>query len=158
MVSAKERAKESGALARVRAGTRKVAKVAKMEGRTRGRKAVARKEGKEETRTRLTCDKTGHIAVWCRKGRKNNLYAIDENDSENIEEPADNEKDLQAWCLLEESENEQWQEVISRRDKQTTKKANQASLMSVENSNNSCPKKIVEVKDRWVKVSVPQVM
>ena len=27
------------------------------------------------------------------------------------EESAENEEDLQAWCLLEESENEQWQEV-----------------------------------------------
>ena len=40
------------------------------------------------------------------------MYAIDEDDSENFEE-ADNEEDLQAWCLL--------------------KKANQASPLSVEN-------------------------
>ena len=39
-------------------------------------------------------------------------------------------------------------------DKQRAKKANQASLLSVENSYNSSPKKIVEVKDRWVKVRV----
>ena len=46
----------------------------------------------------------------------------------NIEESAGNEEDLQAWCLLEESENEQWQEVISRRDEQSLKTANQALL------------------------------
>ena len=38
------------------------------------------------------------------------------------------EDDLQAWCLLEESESEQWQEVISKRSKQRAKRANQASL------------------------------
>ena len=122
-------------MARVRAGTKKVAKVAKMEGRTHGRKAVARKEAKgkgkvaRETAGRCwTCGKTGHIAAWCRKGGNKNVYAIGEDDSENIEESVDNEEDLQACCLLEESEHEQWQEVISRRDKSRAKKANQASF------------------------------
>ena len=54
------------------------------------------------------CRKTGHIAAWCRKGGNNNFYAIDEDDAENVEEATDNEEDLQGWCLLEESENEQW--------------------------------------------------
>ena len=75
------------------------------------------KGGKGETRTCWTCGKTGHIAAWCRKGSNINLYAIDEDDSENVEESAEDEDDLQAWCQLEESENEQWQEVISRRNK-----------------------------------------
>ena len=44
--------------------------------------------------------------------------------------------------------------MISRREKQRSKKTNQASLLSVESSHNSSPKKIVEVKDRWVKVRV----
>ena len=61
---------------------------------------------------------------------------------------------MQAWCSLEENENEQWQEVISKQNKRKVKKANQASLLSVENSHNSNPKKIVEVKDKWVKVRV----
>ena len=112
------------------------------------------KGGKGETRTCWTCGKTGHIAAWCRKGSNNNLYAIDEDDSENVEESAEDEDDLQAWCLLEESENEQWQEVISRRNKQRVKRANQASLLSVESSQNLSPKKIVEVRDKWVKVRV----
>ena len=53
---------------------------------------------------------TGHIAAWCRKGDNKHLYAIDGDDSENVEEAADNEGDMQAWCLLEVRENEQWQE------------------------------------------------
>ena len=65
------------------------------------------------------------------------MYAIDEDDSENLEEALDNEEDLRAWCLSEESENEQWQEAISRRDKQKVKKSNQASLLSVEHSHSS---------------------
>ena len=56
--------------------------------------------------------------------------------------------------LLEESDNEQWQEVISRRDKQQLKKANQASLLTVEDSHNSNQNKILDVKDRWVEVRV----
>ena len=79
---------------------------------------------------------------------------MDEDDSENAEESAENENDLQAWCLLEESENEQWQEVISRRSKQRATKANQASLLRVESNHNLSPQKIVEVKDKWVKVRV----
>ena len=57
-------------------------------------------------------------------------------------------------CLLEESENKQWQEVIRRRNKQRVKKANQALLLSVESSHSLSSKKIVEVKDKWVKVRV----
>ena len=88
------------------------------------------------------------------KEETKNLYAINEDDSENVEESAETEEYLQAWCLLEESENEQRQEVISRRSKQRSKKVNQASLLSVESSHSLSPKKIVEVKDKWVKVIV----
>ena len=42
------------------------------------------KSGKEETRACWTCGKIGHIAAWCRKRSTNILYAIDEDDSENI--------------------------------------------------------------------------
>ena len=44
--------------------------------------------------------------------------------------------------------------MISKHNKRKVKKANQASLLSVENSHNLNPKKIVEVKDKWVKVKV----
>ena len=45
-------------------------------------------------------------------------------------------------------------EVISKQNKRKVKKANQASLLSMVNSHKSNPKKIVEVKDKWVKVRV----
>ena len=130
-------------MARVRTGMRREA------GGTRQVKG-----GKGDTRTCWTCGKTGHVAACCRKGGNKNLYAIDEDDSENAEESGENKEDLQAWCLLEESENEQWQEAISRRSKQRPKKVNQESLLSVESSHSSSPKKIVEVKDKCVKVRV----
>ena len=44
--------------------------------------------------------KTGHRA-WCQKEGNNSLYAIDEDESENIEEAPDSDEDLQAWCSLE---------------------------------------------------------
>ena len=112
------------------------------------------KGGKGDSRTCWTCGNTGHIAALCRKGGNKNLYAVDEDDGENAEESTENEEDLQAWCLLEESENEQWQEVISKQNKRSVKQDNQASLLSMENSHNLNPKKIVEVKDKWVKVRV----
>ena len=82
------------------------------------------------------------------------MCAVDEDDGENAEESTKNEEDLQAWCLLEESENEQRQEVISQQNKRRVKKDSQASLLSMENSHNSNPKKIVEVKHKWMKVRV----
>ena len=92
------------------------------EGQWQEWKQRAREKWQGRNQSMLDLWQTGHIAAWCRKGGNNNLYAIDEDDSENFEEAADNEEDLQAWCLLEESENEQWEEVISRRDKQKVKK------------------------------------
>ena len=86
----KELAKTQGPLVMVRAGTKKVAKVAKMEGGTHGsgKKGSKGQEkgGKGETRTCWTCGETGHIAAWCRKGGDKHVYAIDEDDSENVEE------------------------------------------------------------------------
>ena len=119
----------------------------------KGRKGQE-KGGKGDSRTCWTFGKTGHIAAWCRKGGNTNLFSVGEDDGESAEEPTENEEDLQAWCLLEESENEQWQKVISKQNKRKVKKDkdNQASLLSMENSHNSNPKKIVEMKDKWVKV------
>ena len=78
------------------------------------------------------------------KRRQHKLYAFHEDDSEIVEEAADNEEVLQLWCSLEESENEQWQEVISRRNKPKVKKANPTSLLSVENihDSNSCDRAV----------------
>ena len=80
------------------------------------------------------------------------MYAVDEDESENIQETRDNDEERQAWCLLAESANEQLQEVI--RDTQKVKKAKVASLLSVENSQKPSSKKFIEVKDRWVEVRV----
>ena len=55
------------------------------------------KGGKGETGTWWTCGKTGHFGAWCRKGGNKHLYAIAADDSEIIEESADNEEDLHAW-------------------------------------------------------------
>ena len=65
----KELVKESGVLARVRVGMAKVAKVAKMGGRTHGRKAVARKEAKG---TRKVEQDRTHCSV-VQKGRQQNF-------------------------------------------------------------------------------------
>ena len=67
------------------------------------------------------------------------------------EEAPDNEEELQAWCLLEESEHEQRQPVISRGE---LKKAAGASLLSVDNNQSSSHTTTIEVKDRWLKVRV----
>ena len=44
--------------------------------------------------------------------------------------------------------------MISRRNKQRVKRANQSSLLSVESSKNLNSKKVVETNDKWVKVRV----
>ena len=64
------------------------------------------KIGEGETRT-CWAAKAGHIAAWCRKGGKRNLCATDEDDREDTKELTESEEDLQAWCILEESESEQ---------------------------------------------------
>ena len=107
---------------------RKDTEVAMMGEGTHGRWAVA------------TCGVTGHIAAWCRKGGNTNCTPLMKMTVKSLKKQLDNEEVLQLWCSLEESENEQWQEVISRRDKQKVKKASPTSLLSVENSHysNSC--------------------
>ena len=42
-------------------------------------------------------------AAWCRNGGNNLLCAIEEDDSDSIEETLDSDEELQAWCLSEES-------------------------------------------------------
>ena len=39
------------------------------------------------------------------------MYAIEEDESENVEETLGEDEEVQAWCLLEESANEQQPEV-----------------------------------------------
>ena len=118
-LSTEKQAKENGDSAKVKKWNEKGGRVAKENPEHVGRAA------RQDTLR----------AAWCRKRGNKFLYAIDEDDGENAEESTENEEDLQAWCLLEESENE-WQEVISKQNKKKVKKANQASLLSVENSRN----------------------
>ena len=58
---------------------------------------------------------------------------------------------LHAWCLLEKSENEHWQEVISKKSKLKLQKLAHESLLSVENYSCASPRKVIEVKDHWSK-------
>ena len=55
------------------------------------------------------------------------MYAIDEDDSENVKEATDNEEDLLAWCLFEESDTG----VVARGDQQTRKTKGEESPSSV---------------------------
>ena len=68
------------------------------ERKQRARVKVARAIAK---RVGLVAKKRTHCSVVS--------YAIDEDDGESIEGTPDNDEELQAWCLLEESEHEQWQ-------------------------------------------------
>ena len=52
------------------------------------------KGGKGDSRTCWTCGKAGHIAVWCKKRRKQQIYSVDEDDGENAEESTENEEDF----------------------------------------------------------------
>ena len=53
--------------------------------------------------------------------------------------------------MLEESENEQWQVVTSKKSK-LKKKLDHESLLSVENNSGEPPRKAIEVKDNWVNI------
>ena len=159
----KEVAQENGVLEKVRVRmvmATTVAKVAKWrkelmaERQRKERRHGARERSQGRNQSYLDVWKTGHFAAWCRKGGNRNLYAIEEEDSEHADETIDIEEDLQAWCLLEACENEQWQAATSRRGKQKMKKANQTSLLSVESSLKLNQKEIIEVEDKCVKVRV----
>ena len=99
------------------------AKVERMEERTRGTRAAARKE--EKGKRRVAKENPDHVGRAARQDtlqfdveqwETHILYAVDGDDCENAEESTENEEDVQAWCWLEESENEQWQEVISKQN------------------------------------------
>ena len=62
----------------------------------------------------------------------------------------EDEDELHAWCLLEESESEQWRVVTSKKSKLKMKKFAHESLLSVENNSCASPRKVFEVKDMWV--------
>ena len=111
---AKEQAKEHGIQ---KFGMKQVTKVERPEERIRGRGRAARKE--EKGKKRVAKEIPEHVGRAVRQdtlqlGAEEEetqvLCAVDEDDGENADESTENEDDLQAWCLLEESENEQWQE------------------------------------------------
>ena len=63
----------------------------------------------------------------------------------------EDENELHAWRLLEESENEQWQEVTSKKSElNKKKKLDHESLLSVEKFSGVPPRKVIEVFDNWV--------
>ena len=155
-LSTKEPTKENEDPTKVKIGMRNAGKRWKgWRKKTRGRRAAASKE--EKGKKRVARENPEHVGratrqvtmQLCTKGNTN-LYAVDE-DGENAEKSTENEEDLPAWCLLEESKSEHWQEVISKQNKRKVKKANKASLLSTENCHNPNPK-IVEVKEKWVEV------
>ena len=53
---------------------------------------------------------------------------------------------------MEESENEQWQEVTSKKSKLKMKRCAQESVLSVENNSCASSRKVVGVKDDWVNI------
>ena len=108
--------------------------------------------GKGDIGVCLNCGKTGHIAAHCTKGSCNkSLNAVEEDKGDIREEVREDEDELHAWCVLEESENEQRQEVTSRKSK-LKKKLDHEPLLSVENNSGVLPRKIIEVKDKWVNI------
>ena len=73
---------------------------------------------------------------------------MEEDKGDISEEVRKDEDELHAWCLEEESENEQWQEVTSKKSKLKKKKLDHESLLSVENNSGVPPtSKVIEVKD-----------
>ena len=87
-------------------------------------------------------EKTGHVAANCVKGNWNrSLNAVEEDKGDTSEDVHEDEDELQAWCLLEESENEQWQEVSSKGSKLKLKQCGHNSLLSVLNNSCASPKR-----------------
>ena len=80
------------------------------------------------------------------------VKAVEEDKEDISEEGHEDEDELHAWCLLEESENEQWQEVTSKKSKLKTKKFAHESLLSVDNNSCASPRKVIEVKDNGVSI------
>ena len=87
-----------------------------------------------------------------RESWNRSLNAVDEDTGDISEEVCEDEDELHALCLLEESDNEQWQEVISKKSKLKLKKVARESLPSVENNSCASPRKVIEVKDNWVNI------
>ena len=75
------------------------------------------------------CGAKRHFAAMCPKSQSMALNALDEADENILMEVHENEDWLHAWCTLEDSESEQWQEVISKQERKTLKKEVRISLL-----------------------------
>ena len=78
--------------------------------------------------------KHGTFQRVCQRGGNKNLYAIDEEDELNEEAP-DNDEELQAWCALDENENEHWQEGDQQR--RQTNNEDSRSCVAIESGKQS---------------------
>ena len=86
------------------------------------------------------------------KLHQGNLNAADEDKGDSSDEACEDEDELHVCCLLEESENEQSQQVISKKSKLKLKNLAHVSLLSVENNSCASPRKVIEVKDNWANI------
>ena len=123
--------------------------------KTGGKKGgkVQQKGGTGDIRVCCSCGKTVHIAPHLTKGSWNrSLNAVKEDKGDISDAVSEDENELLAWCLLEESDNEQWQEVTRKKPK-LKKKLDHESLLSVENNSGVLPRKVIKVKDNWVNIS-----
>ena len=80
------------------------------------------------------------------------MNAVEEDEGDISEEVRESENELHAWCLLEESESEQWQEVASKKSTFKMKEFAHESLLSVQNNCCASPRKVTEVKDMMVNI------
>ena len=62
------------------------------------------------------------------------LPYLNESDEYFLEQMHENDEELHAWCILDQSENEQRQDVISKQSRIKPKKEAYISLLIVENS------------------------
>ena len=119
--------------------------------KTGGRRGKGQEKGSEvDIRVCWNCGKNEHIAANCTKESWNkSVNAVEEDKGEISEEVPEDEDELHVWCLLEESENEQWQEVTTKKKKKKKKlnKLHNQSLPNVENKSGVPPRKVVELKD-----------
>ena len=160
----REQAKVDGTEARVPAGAYRSTSTAAMAKKERivlerdsGPRPEARKEEKGKRKVaKVTPEFAGavgnlrHIAAICVKGSWNRSLNAVEEDKGDCGKVREDDDELHARCLLEESENEQWQEVTSKKSKMKTEKFAHESLRSVEN--NSCAWKVMEVKDNCLNI------
>ena len=101
-----------------------MAKAAKIEERTHGK--GQRQERQQEAGERWQGRRPNFLDVWKIRTRCSLVPTRRQQDfvchcvevREHAEEANDSEEDLQAWCLLEESDNDQWPKVVSKRGKQ----------------------------------------